>query len=80
MANASLRLTLMGLASWATLSRPFGTQFVNRVLTQAPKAHDSSVENISKEEHPHRDLSTTLRFGRDDKGESRYGPEQRSRD
>jgi len=45
MANASLRLTLMGLASWATLSRPFGTQFVNRVLTQAPKAHDSSVEN-----------------------------------
>jgi hypothetical protein len=27
-----------GLASWATLSRPFGTQFVNRVLTQVFKA------------------------------------------
>jgi hypothetical protein len=26
-------------------------------------------KNISKKEHPHRDLSTTLRFGRDDKGE-----------
>jgi hypothetical protein len=26
------------------------------------------VENISRKEHPHRDLSTTLRFGRDDKG------------
>jgi len=27
-----------------------------------------SVENISKKEHPHRDLSTALRSGRDDKG------------
>ena len=27
-----------GLASWATLSRPFGTQFVSRVLTQGFKA------------------------------------------
>ena len=26
------------------------------------------VEKISKKEHPHRDLSTALRFGRDDKG------------
>jgi hypothetical protein len=26
-------------------------------------------KNISKKEHPHRDLSTALRFGRDDKGE-----------
>jgi hypothetical protein len=26
-------------------------------------------KNIPKKEHPHRDLSTTLRFGRDDKGE-----------
>ena len=26
------------------------------------------------------DLSTTLRSGRDDKGEGRYGPQQRSRD
>jgi hypothetical protein len=34
-----------------------------------PKAHGNSVENISKKEHPHRDLSTALRFGRDDKGE-----------
>ena len=25
-------------------------------------------KNISKREHPHRDLSTALRFGRDDKG------------
>jgi len=49
-------------------------------LLRWPQVHVSSVENISKEEHPHRDLSTTLRFGRDDKGESRYGPEQRSRD
>ena len=28
----------MGLASWATLSRPFGTQFVSRLLTQGFKA------------------------------------------
>jgi hypothetical protein len=27
-------------------------------------------ESISKKEHPNRDLSTSLRFGRDDKGES----------
>jgi hypothetical protein len=27
-----------------------------------------AAENISKKEHPHRDLSTELRFGRDDKG------------
>ena len=26
-------------------------------------------KQISKREHPHRDLSTSLRFGRDDKGE-----------
>ena len=26
-------------------------------------------KHISKREHPHRDLSTSLRFGRDDKGE-----------
>jgi hypothetical protein len=26
-------------------------------------------EKHSKKEHPHRDLSTALRFGRDDKGE-----------
>jgi hypothetical protein len=26
-------------------------------------------KNISKKKHPHRDLSTSLRFGRDDKGE-----------
>jgi hypothetical protein len=26
-------------------------------------------ENTSKKEHPHRDLSTSLRSGRDDKGE-----------
>jgi hypothetical protein len=26
-------------------------------------------KKISKKEHPHRDLSTSLRFGRDDKGE-----------
>jgi hypothetical protein len=37
-------------------------------------------KNISKKEHQHRDLSTALRFGRDDKGEGRYGPQQRSRD
>jgi hypothetical protein len=29
----------------------------------------SSKKNIPKKEHPHRDLSTALRFGRDDKGE-----------
>jgi hypothetical protein len=38
-------------------------------------------KNIPKKEHPHRDLSTTLRsttlrFGRDDKGKGRYGPQQ----
>jgi hypothetical protein len=27
-----------------------------------------SKKNISKDEHPHRDLSTALRSGRDDKG------------
>jgi hypothetical protein len=27
------------------------------------------AKNISKRKHQHRDLSTTLRFGRDDKGE-----------
>jgi hypothetical protein len=27
------------------------------------------LKNISKKEHPHRDLSTSLRSGRDDKGE-----------
>src|ERR1700678_718580 len=26
-------------------------------------------KNISRKEHPHRDLSTALRFGRDDKGQ-----------
>jgi hypothetical protein len=31
-------------------------------------------KNVPKKEHPHRDLSTALRSGRDDKGESRYGP------
>jgi hypothetical protein len=29
----------------------------------------AEIENISKTEHPHRDLSTALRSGRDDKGE-----------
>jgi hypothetical protein len=32
------------------------------------------LKNISKKEPPHRDLSTALRFGRDDKGEGCYGP------
>jgi hypothetical protein len=36
--------------------------------------------HISKEEHSHRDLSTALRFGRDDKGEGGCGPEQQSRE
>ena len=31
-------------------------------------------KNIPKKEHPHRDLSTALRFGRDDKAESGYSP------
>src|SRR5277367_4970487 len=31
--------------------------------------YDAASKNISKNEHPHRDLSTALRFGRDDKGE-----------
>jgi hypothetical protein len=39
----------------------------------------STKENISKKEHPHRDLSTTLRSGRDDKGEGRYGPQRKFR-
>jgi hypothetical protein len=35
-----------------------------------PQAHDlSGRKTISKTGHQHRDLSTTLRFGRDDKGE-----------
>jgi hypothetical protein len=37
-------------------------------------------KNISRKKYPHRDLSTALRFGRDDRGKGRYGPEQRSRD
>jgi hypothetical protein len=40
----------------------------------------AEIENISQKEHPHRDLSTALRSGRDDKGEGRYGPHQRSRE
>jgi hypothetical protein len=39
-----------------------------------------SVENISKKKHPHRDLSTALRSGRDDKGEESYCPQQTFRD
>jgi hypothetical protein len=31
-------------------------------------------KNISKKEHPHRDLSTALRSGRDDKGEGSAFP------
>ncbi len=31
-------------------------------------AGEGSDQNLSRKEHPHRDLSTTLRFGRDDKG------------
>jgi hypothetical protein len=31
-----------------------------------------SVRNTFPRKHPHRDLSTTLRFGQDDKGEGRY--------
>jgi hypothetical protein len=41
-----------------------------------PSGH--APENLSKKEHPHRDLSTALRSGRDDKGEGGYGPEPRS--
>jgi hypothetical protein len=36
----------LGLASWATLSRPFGTQFVSRAFTQnalAARRHTSRV-------------------------------------
>jgi hypothetical protein len=36
-----------GLASWATLSRPFGTQFVSRVLTQALKPGSSQQASIA---------------------------------
>ena len=54
-----------GLASWATLSRPFGTQFVSRVLTRALKPG-----NILGSYGPTKVVapSTTLRSGRDDKG------------
>jgi hypothetical protein len=34
-------------------------------------------KNISRKEHPHRDLSTTLRFGRDDKGKRALPEEKR---
>jgi hypothetical protein len=36
----------------------------------------AEAQNISKKWHPHRDLSTALRSGRDDKGEGGCGPEQ----
>src|SRR5277367_1987088 len=39
---------------------------------------DRLPKNISKTEHPHRDLSTALRFGRDDKGESGASREESS--
>jgi hypothetical protein len=41
----------------------------DRVLTHALQGCGKTLPNISKKEHPHRDLSTALRFGRDDKGE-----------
>ena len=37
----------MGLPSWATLNRPFGTQFVSRVLTQALKAVPFKILSFS---------------------------------
>jgi hypothetical protein len=37
-------------------------------------------KNISKGVHSHRDLSTSLRFGRDDKGEGGDGPQQKFRE
>ena len=33
-------------------------------------------KRLSNEKYPHRDLSTALRSGRDDKGESGCGPKQ----
>jgi len=39
---------------------------------------DALHEKISKKGHPHRDLSTALRSGRDDKGEGGCGPPQSS--
>src|SRR5277367_2712064 len=39
---------------------------------------DRLEKNISKTEHPHRDLSTALRFGRDDKGERGASREESS--
>jgi hypothetical protein len=35
---------------------------------EGPEAIDTRSKNISKKEHPHRDPSTALRPGRDDKG------------
>jgi len=42
----------MGLASWATLSRPFGTQFVSRVLTQGFKALNLYTDRSRGFENP----------------------------
>src|ERR1700677_4390704 len=39
-----------------------------RERTAGPAIWDALSKNIPKREHPHRDLSTALRSGRDDKG------------
>jgi hypothetical protein len=48
-------------------------------LSQAGLVGKRQKKNISRREHPHRGLSTSLRFGRDDKGKSRYDRERRLR-
>jgi hypothetical protein len=51
-----------------------------RLLVASSGVADAFQQEIwkrfSKEEYPHRDLSTALRSGRDDKGESGCGPKQ----
>jgi hypothetical protein len=42
---------------------------------QVPPLRDARSKNIPKREHQQRNLSTTLRFGRDDKGEGNASKE-----
>jgi hypothetical protein len=43
--------------------------FHEKPFSVRPRSKKHFFKHISTREHPHRDLSTSLRFGRDDKGE-----------
>jgi hypothetical protein len=60
------------LVGVGVLHAPFFTEGRTRCPVQLLRGRKSGYalsKNISKTEHQHRDLSTSLRFGRDDKGE-----------